>query len=822
MNFKTVLGHGNSNAKLMVIGEAPGYNEIQAVCKCNGTEHGLPFIGKSGEMLDKMLSSAGISRSEVFVDNVVPIQPPDNKIRRLKELGVTEEDFYPRITKVINAIKPNVILALGNTPLKFLTGKNGITKYRGSILLSPNTGCKVVATIHPAFLFHSESEDDEGGSHKYSTRYYMQLDVNRAVQESKYKEYKVPQRNVKIIKDSLALYEFIKQFAGHKRYALDIETRKSIPVCLGIAPNPDFGVSIQLVNIEESDYRIPYRELAEMYKLLDVFLSDPEKEFIGQNFKFDDQKLESVSGLHIHHLFADIMLLQGIVNPEFPKGLDFIASIYTREPYYKDEGREFRYDKDPIDQLFTYNVKDACVTFEAYNALISDAKEYGLLNYFDFKMRLHEFYMGIEAEGFQVNEKLWSELIIKYKDQADKNSKRLQELAGFDINVRSNPQVFNLITKDLHLPVKVSSITKKGEERGSVGEETLVALLGNHAKDARTKEIINIIIDNRRVLKTLSTYLSAYPDGDGRMRTSYRIIGTETGRSSTSKCDPPVRPVKGFGLPFQVMTKHGIIGSDVRKAFDADPGYVIFEADLSQAEARIVALLARDDETLHLFDHEDIHTVTSSWIFGCKPIRDVDNVSEDKRFIGKTCRHAGNYGEGKRKLMLTVNADARRFGIPISISEKNAGDILTIFHGRTPKIKKVFHLEVQAALKRLNQVLTNPFGQRRKFCERWSDKLFREAYAFIPSSTVKDHLSHTGLRIKDDLPGLRILVESHDAFACMVRETEIDLVGRAFKKHMETPIDFSTCSLPRGLIKIPCEVKIGGNYKELKDYKIGE
>jgi len=270
------------------------------------------------------------------------------------------------------------------------------------------------------------------------------------------------------------------------------------------------------------------------------------------------------------------------------------------------------------------------------------------------------------------------------------------------------------------------------------------------------------------------------------------------------------------------MTKHGIIGSDVRKAFDADPGYVIFEADLSQAEARIVALLARDDETLHLFDHEDIHTVTSSWIFGCKPIRDVDNVSEDKRFIGKTCRHAGNYGEGKRKLMLTVNADARRFGIPISISEKNAGDILTIFHGRTPKIKKVFHLEVQAALKRLNQVLTNPFGQRRKFCERWSDKLFREAYAFIPSSTVKDHLSHTGLRIKDDLPGLRILVESHDAFACMVRETEIDLVGRAFKKHMETPIDFSTCSLPRGLIKIPCEVKIGGNYKELKDYKIGE
>ena len=795
--MKHIFGAGNQNAKLMVIGEAPGFQEELA---------GLPFVGPSGAILDSMLKAAGISRPEVYVDNVVTIRPPDNKINRLKELGKSPSDFYPRIFEVIKKVKPNAILALGNTPLYALTGKSGISKYRGSILYSATTGVKVIPSIHPAYLLHG-SDQDEGGSFKYSTRVFMQLDVNRAVQESKTKEYNIPKRNIQIVRDSLSLYRILETYKNHKRFALDIETRKSIPVCLGIAPSPKFAFSVQLINIEETDYRIPYRELAEMHKLLDAFLSS-DREFIGQNFKFDQQKLESVFGFH-PKLYADLMLLQAVVNPEFPKSLAFICSVYTREPYYKDEGKEFQYGKDPIEQLFTYNGKDVCTTFEAFEVLLAEAQEYNLESFFfNYVMKLHEFYMDLEAEGFDVDEKIWAGLIKKYQGDWKTNQERLETLVSWDVNVSSPKQVFGLLTKDLNLPI-----------RGSTNEETLVALLGNHAKDAKTKEILNLIIDTRRIRKTIGTYLSAFPDGDGRMRTSYRIIGTETGRSSTSKCDIPVRPFDGFGLAFQTLTKHGTIGADIRRAFVCDEDEVLLECDLSQAEARIVALLARDEETLNLFDTADIHTITSSWIFNCKAERSEGNVTDDKRFIGKTCRHAGNYGEGKRRLMLDVNANARRFGIPISISEKRAGEILTIFHARTPKIRKIFHVETQAALQHNNRILINAFGRRRQFYEKWGDPLFREAYAFTPSSSVKDHLSLAGLRIKDRLAGLRFIVESHDAFVVRIKEKEIEMVAKTFKEEFEKPLDFSNCTLKRGSIVIPSEIKIGKNYKDLYAYK---
>ena len=808
--MKNTFGHGNPNAKLMVIGEAPGYHEDATSCSCNGTVHGIPFQGPSGRILDSMLLAAGSSRSEVFCDNVVTIRPPGNKINKLKELGVTVDQFYPRLFEAIKRIKPNCILALGNTPLYALTGKSGISKYRGSILYSSTTGVKVVPTIHPDFLLHSDGDGDEGGSFKYSTRVYMQLDVNRAVTEARSAEYDVPKPHIQIIRDSGALYSFLQKFKSHKRFAVDIESCKSIPNLIAIAPSKDYAVSIQLVNIEEVDYRIPYRELAQMNYMLAEFFDRDDIEIIGQNFKFDQKKLESVTGIHIRRLFADTMLLQATVNPEFPKSLAFTTSVYTRQPFYKDDGKEFRYGKDPIEQFFIYNGTDACVTFEVFDALIADAREYGIESFFfDYRMKLHDFYMDLEAEGFKTDEVYWSELITKYKGNWDRNQKRLQELAGYDLNVSSPKQVFQYITRDLGLP-----------PRESTNEETLVAYLGNQAKSARDRESLNLIIDTRRIRKTIGTYLAAYPDGDGRMRTSYRIIGTETGRSSTSKCDPPVRPIKGFGLPFQVMTKHGEIGGDFRKAFIADEGCVIFECDLSQAEARVVSLLSEDYETLNLFDTQDIHTVTASWIFGCQPIRDDKNVTEEKRFIGKTTRHAGNYGEGKRRLMLDVNASARRFGINISISEKEAQNILNAFHGRTPKIRKVYHVAVQAALKQNNKVLVNAFGQRRKFNDRMGDSLFREAYAFIPSSTVKDHLSMAGLRIRDRIAGVRFIVESHDAFVAMVRRENVADTAKIFKEEFEKPIDFSRCTLKRGALVIPCEIKIGENYKELKEYRV--
>jgi DNA polymerase I-like protein with 3'-5' exonuclease and polymerase domains len=91
-----------------------------------------------------------------------------------------------------------------------------------------------------------------------------------------------------------------------------------------------------------------------------------------------------------------------------------------------------------------------------------------------------------------------------------------------------------------------------------------------------------------------------------------------------------------------------------------------------------------------------------------------------------------------------------------------------------------------------------------------------ELFAQIPQSTVSDHLRRAGLRIKGRISSARICLEAHDAFLFKVEENEIEKTAKIVKEELECEIDFSRCSLPRGKLVIPAEVKIGTRYSELK------
>jgi DNA polymerase-1 len=297
------------------------------------------------------------------------------------------------------------------------------------------------------------------------------------------------------------------------------------------------------------------------------------------------------------------------------------------------------------------------------------------------------------------------------------------------------------------------------------------------------------------------------------MRTVYNIAGTETGRSSTSILKPPVRPVK-MGLPFQTMTKHGDVGTELREEFIADEGYMIVETDMSQAEARIVALLGNDFKLLDMFHRKvDIHKVTAAMIFQVA----IDQVNKGMRFIGKTCRHAGNYDMGKHRFMELVNTEAKRQHIDINLSEWKAGKYLDAFHAFSPNIRGVFHLEIQNALEQNSRILVNPFGRYRQFFDRWGKELWKEAYAHIPQSTVPDHLRRAGLRAKDrfsrDGIDARYVVEAHDALVSLVKISDVERYVRVMHEEIEVPIDFTYCTVSRGLLVIPAETKVGLSYK---------
>src|SRR5678816_2339132 len=192
-----VPGVGNPSAKLMIVGEAPGHYEEQAL---------EPFVGPSGKMVDECLNNAGVDRSEVYLTNVVKIRPPENEIYRLPELGTKIEDFLPQLWEEVAAINPNCILAFGNTALKALTGETGIQKFRGSILHNSRTGLpKVVPTIHPASLLH----ETDGKMKSYRDKAFIQFDVNRAVKQSLTRDWRAPDPLLHICKSSMDLIRYI-------------------------------------------------------------------------------------------------------------------------------------------------------------------------------------------------------------------------------------------------------------------------------------------------------------------------------------------------------------------------------------------------------------------------------------------------------------------------------------------------------------------------------------------------------------------------------------------------------------------------------------
>jgi DNA polymerase-1 len=819
---------------MMFVGEAPGAAEDFT---------GIPFNGPSGDLLWEICRELGFDRHSVYTTNVFKYRPPQNNLKRLGEIGdhegnpITWDNSLDQLWDEIQTINPNIIVALGNTPLKALTGRDKIMRWRGSVVRSNNLDYKVLATIHPAALLHAEANEGEKegkrkGPLKYSYRHILKLDLARALKQSESRLYEPPPRQLEIIRDTVQLGRFLQLYGDRGKFpivSVDIEVIKSVPFCIALAFNNWHAVSVPLLDVFkwQGQEGIADHELAEMWRMVAELLATDVK-VIGQNFKFDQRQLSDLCGIRIRNFFCDTSLLAHALHSEFPKALEFTTSIYTEEPYYKEEGREFDWKRDKIERFLTYNARDAAVTYEVYEQMMQEARETivpGFPNWieefiFGHQMKLHEFYYEMDDVGFVTNLGKQKEFVKYYDGLIAQSALELNQIAGWEVNARSPKHLAVLLYNQLKFP-----------QRKGTGEDVLVALMANTKKITppmrRACELILLI----RRLRSARLKIGRRPDFDGRMKTVFRIVGTETGRSSTSIMKPPVRPEK-MGIEFHTLTKHGDIGTEVREMLEADPGYVIVETDMSQAEARIVALFGRDKRILELFAQKaDVHRLTASWIFGVKP----EQITKELRFIGKTCRHAGNYDMGKHRLMELVNTEAKRQKLDVNISEYKAGKILDSFHAFSPAIRGVFHTEIQEALANNGRILVNPFGRYRQFYDRFGKELFKEAYAHLPQSTVPDAVRRAGMRskVRFQREGIdaRFVVEAHDALVGLVREKDVDAYIQIIHQEIEVPIDFSRCTISRGSLVIPAESKVGYNYKtcenktcpgckQLHDYKL--
>ncbi len=140
-----VFADGNPDARVMFVGEAPGRDE---------DIEGLPFVGRSGKLLDRMLAAIGLDRTSVYIANIVPWRPPGNRTPTPQE----QQTCLPFILRQIELVDPDILVCLGGPSAQALLGiKDGITKTRGR-WFAFDTGAReirAIAAFHPAFLLRS-------------------------------------------------------------------------------------------------------------------------------------------------------------------------------------------------------------------------------------------------------------------------------------------------------------------------------------------------------------------------------------------------------------------------------------------------------------------------------------------------------------------------------------------------------------------------------------------------------------------------------------------------------------------------------------------
>tara|TARA_B100001564_G_scaffold359496_1_gene381538 strand:+ start:6327 stop:7040 length:714 start_codon:yes stop_codon:yes gene_type:complete len=143
-----VFSDGNLNSKIMIIGEGPGANE---------DKEGIPFVGRAGQLLDKMLSSINLDRKNVYITNVVNYRPPENRKPNDEEI----KRYFPFLIKHVEIIRPKILVLLGSTALNTLIGNEVvISKARGKWIEKKigNTNVSIIASFHPAFLMRQPDQ----------------------------------------------------------------------------------------------------------------------------------------------------------------------------------------------------------------------------------------------------------------------------------------------------------------------------------------------------------------------------------------------------------------------------------------------------------------------------------------------------------------------------------------------------------------------------------------------------------------------------------------------------------------------------------------
>lgn len=644
---------GSRNASIMIVGESYGASEKRAQ---------KPFVGESGQDLDRLLSEARIKQSDCFWTNVVNEQPDNNDMWRFFDLTSTARShsinstrgLYPQenvlsglenLKKQIAVIKPKIIVGLGNYTLWALTHDNfsigdsegrkvptGIGQWRGSQLrTTPEFGSiPFLPTYHPAAALRT-----------FPWRYMIKHDLSTRVPKAFNGEWDEPRKHYTTRPSFQEATSYLLRVlslleVGPTRLVLDLETsiEKRLISCIGLALDMHGAICIPLLCRGRTSYWPEWEEY-EIVQLLRRVLSHPNLQLIGHNLLFDVQYI--IDQLWVKpRIFFDTMIGQHTIWPGGGNPLDAksnkslsqgvqrkalynCASLYCSfYSYWKDEGKDMDVATDE-NVGWIYNCKDCTYTFEVAEEEEKLINTFNLKEQFDFQMRTaNDMALPMMIRGIRVDQEEKKKIGLDLEKALKEYDSVLNSLIPEEIRKEIEPKGWKKNAKTglrekaqwftspaqqakiLYNYLNIKPVLNKKTKKPTLNKDSLPIL-------AQREPIIEPLVERLETRRSIGVYNSTFAemeiDPDGRMRCSYNVTGTDTYRFSSSE-NIYDRGGNLQNIPSGKETDAEIAFKfpNMRRHFTPDPGFELAEFDLSGADAQVVAWEAEDEDLMSAFE----------------------------------------------------------------------------------------------------------------------------------------------------------------------------------------------------------------------------
>lgn len=689
----------------------------------------------------------------------------------------------------------DVVCPIGAEPLKHVCGLTGITKYNGIVVNE-----KFLPILDPNMTFIKPQYRDD--IQKAFDRLKNIINKIEVIAHAKdYYHYT----------DELEFISYLRKLQDPevKVIAVDTETtslspRKGSILGFVFSTKPHEGVYVDAHIIEHY-----YDEFEEIFRT---------KKCVFHNSKFDIQFIRYEYGFDFPD-FEDTMLMHYCLDESVgthglkPLALKFTdLGDYEREldEYKKNWCRQhkvkledFNYGMLPPEILAPYGCKDGDATMQLYlkfSPKIWNSKEFTRL-YETILKPVTKAIIHIESNGGPIDLTVLDDLIEDYKIDIEETMNELAYNPAVQEFERTQGKVFNP-NSVFHLREVLFNILKlkpsKRTETGALSTDAEVLAGLNHP-------LTEAILELRKKVKLSQTYLKNIREGvdkDGRLRSSFNVTGTTSGRLSSSGV-----------LNYQNLPRDKDAG--IKKVFKARPGYKIIQADLGTAEVYIAAALSNDKFLQRAFiEKMDFHSYVAKNMFKLPcPVDDVKRLFPDERQWAKAITFGILYGAGPSKIAETAN-----------VSLPEAKDFIEKYFREASALKR--WIDTCLGMINSNYFIYSAFGRKRRLPEAKADNRATATHAarsglnFLVQSVASDvnllGLIDTINWIEDNnlQEEIRVFATVHDSVVAEVAEHRVDEYVNQLRSNLQKDrgVNIPGCS-------IVVDVEIGDSWGDLDKYE---